>query len=130
MTDPRHTRRRVGFAAAWLALQVALPLSWYVGSDPLDERFAWRMFSDARRVSCALRLTVEGRHPHPREWFQVGWIKLARRGRTDVLRAMARHTCLQTDRPTSVDARCPLSDGTVRTMTTRATPPCDAVEGP
>jgi len=33
------------FIVAYLLWQLALPLSYYVGDDKLDERFAWRMFS-------------------------------------------------------------------------------------
>lgn len=37
------------FAAAWVAVQLALPLQYYLVrwyDDPVDEAFAWRMFSD------------------------------------------------------------------------------------
>jgi len=33
------------FIVAYLLWQLALPLSYYVGDDKSDERFAWRMFS-------------------------------------------------------------------------------------
>ncbi len=49
------------FIGAWLVLQFALPVSYYVdGGDPLDERFAWRMFSPSRMVRCQADLYSGG----------------------------------------------------------------------
>jgi hypothetical protein len=38
-----------GFLVAWFAVQIALPARYYLATryvDPLDEMYAWRMFSD------------------------------------------------------------------------------------
>ena len=37
------------FIAAFLLLQLAIPLRFYLGSTGPDERFAWRMFSTLQR---------------------------------------------------------------------------------
>jgi hypothetical protein len=34
-----------GFIATWLVWQTTLPLTYYIGRDPDNERFSWRMFS-------------------------------------------------------------------------------------
>jgi hypothetical protein len=33
------------FIISWLLWQLAVPLSYYLGGDPEEERFTWRMFS-------------------------------------------------------------------------------------
>ena len=49
------------FIAGWIALQLALPTSYYLGDgDPYDERFAWRMFSPVRMVKCSVALYSGG----------------------------------------------------------------------
>lgn len=55
-TPERHfaPRARSIFIAAFLLLQVALPLSYYLGDAETDERFAWRMFSAVRVQSCSV----------------------------------------------------------------------------
>jgi hypothetical protein len=46
------------YAWLWLlvAVQVAIPASYYLRSDRDDERFAWRMFSAVRVKSCEVKL--------------------------------------------------------------------------
>jgi hypothetical protein len=44
------------FIVGWVGLQVALPLSYYLGDDRFDERFAWRMFSPVRLSECRVKL--------------------------------------------------------------------------
>lgn len=46
------------YAWLWLlvAVQVAIPASYYVRDDRDDERFAWRMFSAVRVKSCEVKL--------------------------------------------------------------------------
>ena len=53
---------------AWLALMLALPLSYYVGGHVEDERFAWRMFSTVRLTRCQVEIEerIDGDwHPVP-----------------------------------------------------------------
>lgn len=41
--------RKQAFVAAWIAVQIALPLRYYLvawSEDPVNEMYAWRMFSD------------------------------------------------------------------------------------
>ena len=42
---PSKSRLANIFIVAVIASQIWLPLSYYLGDDPFDERFAWRMFS-------------------------------------------------------------------------------------
>lgn len=108
----------------WLAVQLALPASYYLRDDPFDERFAWRMFSDVRAVSCDLRLRIDGEALHPKERFHVAWVGLARRARPSVLRGMVRHLCDEGATEVTLDARCPLPGGTQATRTVRSEAVC------
>lgn len=47
------------FIMCWLVWQVAVPLSYYVGDNADDERFAWRMFSGVwlLQKSCTASVT-------------------------------------------------------------------------
>ena len=86
-----------GFIAAFIASQIWLPLSYYLGNDPFDERFAWRMFSPVRLAKCSvqaydysdgsrtpIRLSAEVHHV---------WIKLLRRARQPVIDKVAETLC-------------------------------------
>lgn len=53
-SDAALTRVRVVFAA-FVALQILVPLSYYAREDRYDERFAWRMFSAIRVGTCDTR---------------------------------------------------------------------------
>jgi hypothetical protein len=55
---PRGGRAaRAAIIAIFLASQIALPIRYYLGNQPDDERFAWRMFSSLAMRNCVL--TVE-----------------------------------------------------------------------
>jgi hypothetical protein len=41
-------------AAAWVVAHLVIPLRYYLGDDPHDERFAWRMFSAVRLQACSV----------------------------------------------------------------------------
>jgi hypothetical protein len=47
------------FIVSWLVCQVLVPLSYYLGDDVEDERFAWRMFSGVwlLQKSCTASVT-------------------------------------------------------------------------
>ena len=83
--------------AAFLALQIGLPLSYYLGDTPHDERFAWRMFSPVRIVGCQIELTdaTGGRRARldPYAEMHVVWMNLMKRGRLPVVEAFGRHWC-------------------------------------
>jgi hypothetical protein len=55
-------RRPSLLLGAYLALQLLIPLRYYLGfSSPRDERFAWRMFSILRLEKCGAGMTEEVR---------------------------------------------------------------------
>ena len=97
----------------WIAVQMIVPASYYViRDDKHDERFAWRMFSPMRMLSCDPKFTVDGDAVSLGETFHEGWVEIARRGRLVVLEAMARKLC--TLHPTSaviLDMTCTTLDG-------------------
>lgn len=81
--------------AAFLALQIGLPLSYYLGDTPHDERFAWRMFSPVRLVTCQVELKdgATGQRIDPYAEMHVVWFNLMKRGRLPVVEAFAEHWC-------------------------------------
>lgn len=46
------------FIGCWLLVQIVLPVSYYLGKDPTDERFSWRMFSARRMQPCEWSLST------------------------------------------------------------------------
>lgn len=89
--------RRSIFIVVWIALQVAFPLSYYVGQqtryDAYDERWAWRMFSPIRMVRCQSEFRVGGDAAPLGSIYHATWSTLAARGRPDVLRAIGDDLC-------------------------------------
>lgn len=82
------------FIAAFVALQLVLPLHYYlVRRDPHDERFAWRMFSSTRMVRCELAMTIDDQPVALEREFHEAWLALAARGRRSVIEAMGQHLC-------------------------------------
>lgn len=102
---------RNGLIAAFLTLQIALPASYYFRDDPLDERFAWRMFSSVRTVSCRVQLYDETAGGRQRlrlmRELHVAWKNLLGRGREHILGGFARHWCAQVPgRKLTADIEC------------------------
>lgn len=96
-----------GKVATWLAIafgagllvQALIPLRYYFGSDPYDERFAWRMFSNVRVYRCDLG-AFETRSGYERpvslmQTIHVGWGSLLRRNRPAVMDAYLEWRCEQ-----------------------------------
>ena len=108
--DSAPSRIRDLFLLCFLALQFGLPLHYYLGSDPFDERFAWRMFSPLRMAECEVRFTQAGRKVERSQRFHLVWNKLADRGRDQVLRRMADQLCAEQG-PVTLQAICTLPDG-------------------
>jgi len=82
------------FILAFVALQLALPLLYYVARrDPHDERFAWRMFSPMRMAQCSPRFEIDGRPVNLYSRFHEAWVTTAQRGRFDVIEAMGAVLC-------------------------------------
>jgi len=83
-----------GFIAAFVAVQLLLPLHYYLARlDRHDERFAWRMFSPTRMVTCALTLTADGAPVAQGREFHQAWAETATRGRRVVIEAMGARLC-------------------------------------
>ena len=101
MNPVRHVRALVStwrgrFIVAFLAIQLLLPLRYYVAHrDPHDERFAWRMFSPMRMARCQPHFAVDGKPLELGTVFHEAWVELAERGRFVVVEAMAEHVCKQ-----------------------------------
>ncbi len=95
---PRRFGGRDAFIAAVLLVNIALPLSYYIGrsDSPLaryDERFAWRMFSPVRIARCQVDL-YDGETPIQltRE-LHVVWINLLKRARPSVVNRVLDKFC-------------------------------------
>ena len=86
--------RRGRFILAFLAIQLLLPLHYYLlRADPHDERFAWRMFSPMRMARCITRINVDKQPLQLGTKFHEAWIEVANRGRYVVLEEMAAKLC-------------------------------------
>lgn len=82
------------FIAAFIAVQLLVPLHYYLGRrDPHDERFAWRMFSPMRMAHCSPQFLLDGRPFDLGGTFHMAWLELAERGRFVVIEDMAAHVC-------------------------------------
>jgi len=85
------------FIIGWIGLQVALPLSYYLGDDRFDERFAWRMFSPVRLSECRVKLVdrTDGaaNAVRPSAELHEVWSNLLSRARASVVRAYAKRWC-------------------------------------
>lgn len=88
---------RSAFIIGFVALQVWLPLRYYLGDDRFDERFAWRMFSPVRPLQCRAAFydeTAGERRRIPlREHLHAAWLTLVGRARPAVIEAFARRWC-------------------------------------
>lgn len=81
-----------------IALGVLIPLRYYLGDDPYDERFSWRMFSSVRVQACQSQLTVtsEG-NEHQAVKLQSelhrAWLSAIERNRTSVIEKVLERQC-------------------------------------
>ena len=103
--SPRNTKALI-FIHVFLAIQVLAPLTYYgARADGNDERFAWRMFSSVRMVSCRVEFRTGADEQPVRDLhsvFHEAWIQLSKRGRLEVIEAMAHELCRRA--PGGVDA--------------------------
>ncbi len=95
---PRTLGKADAFIALFLALQILIPLRYYLGDDSYDERFSWRMFSAVRVTECdtqAFETPDDGgeRRMNLPELLQSGWISNMRRNRDVVVRAYLLRRC-------------------------------------
>lgn len=103
------------FVHVFVAVQLAVPLTYYVARDDrFDERFAWRMFSAERMAQCRPVFRV-GDDPQPAKLgktFHEAWVTIAQRGRQDVVDAMARRLCADNPgEPVKLEMTCQLVSG-------------------
>lgn len=119
---PRRRQRLFGnlVIVGFLGWQLLFPLRYYLGDDPFDERFAWRMFSPVRLVSCDVRLLDADHRPiNLSQGVHVVWVNLLKRARLQVLDAVADRLCADAvaeGRPAHMYAEitCPPPDGPTR----------------
>lgn len=94
--------------AAFIAYQLVMPLSYYLGDHAYDERFSWRMFSTRRMARCQVRMTeTSGEGGAPQEIalareLQVAWVNILRRYRPAAVDKFIRLRC-EADGIASVD---------------------------
>lgn len=83
-----------GFIVAFVGIQLLLPLTYYLARlDTHDERWAWRMFSPTRMVSCDVSFTVDGQPVPLQREFHQAWMEVAQRGRRVVVEEMGARLC-------------------------------------
>ena len=109
----RLPKRALLFIHLYLAVQIALPLTYYnLRRDKYDERFAWRMFSTERMVRCRHVFRVDG-EPERRlgSKFHEAWLTIATRGRREVLEAIAARLCAENPgKPVTLELTCKTVD--------------------
>jgi hypothetical protein len=99
--------------AVILALQIVMPLSYYVSKRSYDERFSWRMFSTLRLRDCKVEvrehLNARTRSVNIERDVHVAWLRLLERMRSAVVDAYLARRC-GTEGVTSVDFVCHCND--------------------
>jgi hypothetical protein len=100
--------------AVWLwllvALQVAIPASYYLRQDRDDERFAWRMFSAIRLRRCEVA-AFDVRGPSRRRVdlthvLHASWIRSLERGRASVIDRFLATRCGSDVEEAQLERRC------------------------
>jgi hypothetical protein len=95
--DARWKPRVRIFLGVFLLLQALIPLRYYLGDDPYDERFSWRMFSAVRVHRCRV-MAAETIGGAPRQIalsreIHRAWINTLSRNRDAVTRKFLRSRC-------------------------------------
>jgi len=78
-----------------IIFQLVLPLKYYMSQDIFDERFAWRMFSPVRMVSCSYEF-FEGEKKVKVQLFKeihIAFLSLIKRGRMAVVKEYLSFKC-------------------------------------
>jgi hypothetical protein len=103
------------FICAYIAAQLIAPLWYYAGSgDKNDERFAWRMFSSVRMIECRVEFRTGPAHQPVQNLgsrFHEAWINLAKRGRIEVITAMAEALCAGGEEDVRAELSCKTAGG-------------------
>jgi hypothetical protein len=95
--DTRQKLRVRIFLAVFLGLQLVVPLRYYFGDDPYDERFSWRMFSAVRVHQCQISV-IETVSDQPtaldlnREIHRA-WVTTMSRNRDSVVKSFLAARC-------------------------------------
>ena len=97
------------FIAAFLVIQVALPLRYYLSGQSYDERFAWRMYSAQRMSQCQVSFSRDGEALVP-EGLHTSWAALLKRGRGSVVEAWGQRLCRE-ESGVVLNWRCVHADG-------------------
>lgn len=110
------------FICAYLLWQISVPLTYYLGHDRNDERFAWRMFSvlgwTHKRCTVTVNETIRSRDqffvpPQDLEPIVQNFLNLLARNRAAVIKKFLNTRC--SVHPDMVRVRllrtCPMPDG-------------------
>ncbi|MEI8153830.1 MAG: hypothetical protein WCG92_19920 [Hyphomicrobiales bacterium] len=100
------------FIVVVLGVQALLPIAYYAGNNPYDERFAWRMFSDTRLVKCSTEFRAKGQPSNIEHEIHESWATLLARARPGVVDGMVRKLCHDSGGPVTVAMTCKMTDGT------------------
>ena len=112
--QPASRRRARRLAAAFLAVQLAVPALWYLRSPDYDTRFAWRMFASTSAVRCTPEASVDGVSVDLRQRFGEVWVHRLEGGWQGVLDGINARLC--EDGIPRVELRCVELDGTRRIL--------------
>ena len=89
------------FIAGLLLVQLLLPWRYYLGDDPYDERFSWRMFSAVWATECGVRATEDTtqgvRTVQLKETLHEAWVSLMAKNREAVIRSLMERRCQDED---------------------------------
>lgn len=121
-----------GVIIALLLAAAGGPLRYYLGDDPYDERFAWRMFSGVRLQRCQIRVVETVAEPggglaertvDPGETVHPTFENLLRRFRRPVVQAFLDARC------TAGGRNAGAADGAVRVHEVRLDHRCRSAGG-
>lgn len=94
---PEHVRTRILWALGLaLAVQLVIPLTYYLRDDRYDERFAWRMFSAVRVERCqtaASEMRGGVARDIPLSRIHSAWVEHLRRNRLVVIERFLEQRC-------------------------------------
>lgn len=93
------SQRRAPWLWLLVALQLAIPASYYLRAAPDDERFAWRMFSAVRVKSCGVRAFAIDRAGERSRIdldasLHSAWVRSLERGRERVIGRLLSQRCV------------------------------------
>lgn len=90
------SKKAWAFIIIFLALQIGLPLSYYLSEGIYDERFSWRMFSPVRLSQCHIQFFEDKSRQKQIKLsseLHFAWINLMKRARLSVIETYAQQKC-------------------------------------